>query len=80
MKEKSKCKPPTKKELEWIDKFKNLAKECPKSLWLYSASGTLCVMKTPKDGNEMGSGTRGEGVNDENIIDTIDIRNDGGDW
>ena len=75
----SKCTPPTKKELEWIEDFKKLAKRCPKKLWLYSASGTLHVMKTPNDGNEILDGIGG-GVNPENSIDTIKISNDGGDW
>lgn len=77
---KSKCKPPTKKELEWIEDFKKLAKRCPKKLWLFSASGTLHVMKTPNDGIEEGGGSDGYGVNSENSIDRIEISNDGGDW
>ncbi len=75
----SKCSPPTKKELEWIEDFKKLAKRCPKKIWLFSASGTLHVMKVPKDGNEMNDGVGG-GVNADNSIDTVDISNDGGDW
>jgi len=75
----SKCKPPTKKELEWIEDFKKLAEKCPKKLWLFSGSGTLYVMKTPEDGQEMLDGT-GAGVNPDNIIDTVKISNDGGDW
>lgn len=74
----SKCKDATKAELRWIEQFKKLAKKCPKYLWLYSASGKLHVMKTPEDGNQM---RPNDGVNAENIIDTISgIRNDGGDW
>ena len=76
---KSKCSPATEKERAWIARFKKLAADCPKSLWLFSASGTLCVMKSPKNGLEHGGGD-GYGVNQENMIDTIDIRNDGGDW
>jgi hypothetical protein len=75
----STCKPPTKKELEWIEDFKKLAKRCPKKLWLFSASGTLHVMKTPDDGKEMLDGI-GSSVNQDNSIDTIGISNDGGDW
>lgn len=77
---KSNCKPPTRAEMEWIKRFKRLASSCPKSLWLFSASGRLHVMKTPEDGNEMGNSYDGCGVNPDNSIDTIDIRNDGGDW
>ena len=75
---KSQCEPATEKELAWIKDFKKLAKKCPKSLWLF-ATGTLYVMKTPEDGNDMGGGD-GYGVNPDNIIDSINIRNDGGDW
>lgn len=78
--QKSQCAPATKAELAWIKRFKALCKKAPKTLWLFSASGTLLVMKNPPDGNHMGSGTRGEGVNQDNAIDTVDIRNDGGDW
>ena len=74
----SKCVIPTKKELEWIEDFKKLAKRCPKKLWLFSANGSLHVMKTPNDGNEMSYVTGG--VNPENSIDIINISNDGGDW
>lgn len=80
MEKKSKCKPATKEELKWIEQFKKLAEKCPKKLWLFSGSGTLYVMKTPEDGNENGGGCNGSGVNQENIIDRIKIRNDGGDW
>jgi hypothetical protein len=73
----NKCLPPTPQELKWIEDFKQLAKRCPKKLWLFSASGLLCVMKTPESGEVMGDN---QGVNRENIIDTIHIKNDGGDW
>jgi len=73
----NKCKPPTQKELKWIESFKKLAKRCPESLWLYSAGGTMNVMKKPKDGKIM---TESGGVDSDNIIGTVKIRNDGGDW
>lgn len=74
-----KCKPATKEELDWIESFKKLAKKCPKKLWLFSASGTLHVMKTPDSGDVHCEGTGG-GVNPDNSIDRIKISNDGGDW
>lgn len=76
----SKCEPATKAELAWIEKFKSICEKAPKSLWLFSASGTLCIMKTPADGNQNGCDTRGEGVNPDNCLDIAKIRNDGGDW
>ena len=77
---KSKCAPLTQTEKDWIRKLHKLAERCPKSLWLFSASGTLCIMKTPQDGNEHGEGTGGYSVNQENVVGTVSIRNDGGDW
>jgi hypothetical protein len=73
----SKCKPLTKKESEWIDDFRKLAKRCPKKLWLFSASGTMCVMKFPEDGE---TNLKNGAVNQENLVGTISITNDGGDW
>lgn len=78
----SKCKPATKTELKWIEDLKKLAAKRPKSLWLYAAAGQACIMKTPKDGNEMG-GRHGDStaVNPDNQIDIIhDLKCDGGDW
>jgi hypothetical protein len=75
--ETGKCKSPTKKELQWIERFKKLAAKCPSKLWLFSGAGTLHVMKTPENGEEM---TETGGVNPDNSIDTVSIRNDGGDW
>lgn len=76
--QRSQCAPATKEEFAWIKKFKTLCEKAPKSLWLFSASGTLCIMKTPADGNKNGQGTRGEGVNPDNVLDTAKILNDGG--
>lgn len=67
----------SEEEKKAIKKLKNVAKIWPKSLWLFSASGTLCVMKK-KDGetvmNSSGS------VDDNFVVDYINIENDGGDW
>lgn len=74
----NKCKPATKAELKWIEDFQKLAKKCPKSLWVFSGSGTLFVMKYPPSGEVMGEN---QGVSPDNIISTIKgIANDGGDW
>jgi len=73
----SKCKPLTVKEDTWIKDFRKLVKRCPESLWLFSASGTLCVMKFPEDYEiNLKSGS----VNQENIVATIPITNEGGGW
>ena len=75
----------TATELKWINDFKKLAKRCPKSLWLFSGSGTLWVMKLGENGKRvMTPGTggigSGGGVDPNYGIDTIKIPNDGGDW
>lgn len=63
----------TKKEEQTIDELRRLAKKWPDGLWLFSASGTLHVMKGTITA-EFGS------YSQENSVCTIDIPNDGGDW
>ena len=69
---------PTREEQQAINALKVLAKAWPKSLWLYSAAGTLCVMRAKSDGTH--ALKRDGGVDDEYILDTVDIPNSGGDW
>lgn len=68
----------TKEEESAIKALKKLARKWPKSLWLWSGSGTLWIMKCKPDG------TRGEtlfgAVDPDYIVDSVDITNDGGDW
>ena len=61
-----------------IAALKRVAKKWPGSLWLYSASGTLNVMKKKEDGER--AITSIGGVNSDYIVTSIDISNDGGDW
>jgi len=67
----------TKEEGEVIKSLKRVAKKWPKSLWLYSASGSLFVMKK-RDGEVVM--TDCGGVDPDYIVEQIDIENDGGDW
>ena len=69
----------TKRETDVIKDLKKLAKKWPKSLWLFSASGTLCVMKSGENEEQV---TKSFGGMDQDyIVDTIlGIPNDGGDW
>ena len=67
-----------KEEKRAIDALMRLAKRWPKSLWLYSASGALNVMRV---------GERGEhvvlpcgGVDPAYSLARVAIPNDGGDW
>jgi len=73
---------PTEEEAKWIRAFKRLAKKCPDSLWLFSGSGTLYVMRKNESGHHAIDGpasSRG-GVDQDYILDHVDIENDGGDW
>jgi hypothetical protein len=68
---------PTPEEAKAIKALKRLAKAWPPSLWLFSASGTLNVMRVASDG---GHAFTGDAIDQSYVIDTIAIPNDGGDW
>jgi hypothetical protein len=66
-------------EAQAIAALKRVAKRWPDTLWLFSASGTLTVMRKPAGGchamDQEGS------MDHDYIVDTIPgIDNDGGDW
>lgn len=67
----------TPEEKRAIAALKRLEKTWPKSLWLFSASGTLCVMKKDEQGDRIRSG---DGIDQAGQVATIKIENDGGDW
>lgn len=68
----------TKIEKKAIQSLKKIAKNFPPTLWLFSASSKLCVMKYNKNGEQ---GMTKCGYIDGNFkVDEIDILNDGGDW
>lgn len=68
----------TEEEKKAISSLEKLAKNWPDSLWLYSASGSLCVMKKDSKGNKVM--TREGGFDPDYSVSTILIENDGGDW
>lgn len=68
----------TVEEKKAIAALKRLAANWPKSLWLYSASGSLCVMQKNKNGER--ATNRGGGFDADFALATIPIENDGGDW
>ena len=70
------------KEEEVVKSFRRLAKKWNKQarrLWIYSASGQLCIMMDEGKGNPNPK-MIGHGYNPDNIVETIPIHNDGGDW
>lgn len=69
---------PTADERAAIATLKRLAKRWPKSLWLFSGSGSLCVMRSLQDGSR--AHLPGDGMDPDYCLATIDIPNDGGDW
>lgn len=69
---------PTPEERKAIRTLKRIAKTWPKSLWLFSASGSLHVMQADRDGSHVH--TRDGGIDPDYLLDTINIPNDGGDW
>jgi hypothetical protein len=69
----------TDDEMQAISALKRLARQWPRSLWLFSASGSLEVMKKNDDGEVVMIPEYG-GVDPAYSVATIDIENDGGDW
>lgn len=69
---------PTAEEKRAIASLKRLAKKWPKSLWLFSGSGSLCVMRYRQDGER--ALVDDGGMDSDYALATIDIPNDGGDW
>lgn len=61
-----------------IASFKRLAKQWPTSLWLFSANGTLNIMKRDENGDcaHLPHG----GVDPDYSVAKIQICNSGGDW
>lgn len=68
----------SKAEQAAIKALHRVAAIWPKTLWLFSASGSLCVMRTV-DGERVMTAWGG-GVDQAFIVDKVDIPNDGGDW
>lgn len=69
---------PTAAEKAAISELRAIARRWPKTLWLFSASGTLCVMRRDPGGDphHLQNGS----VDPAYVLATIAIPNDGGDW
>jgi hypothetical protein len=70
---------PTAEEAKAIASLQRLAKRWPETLWLFSASGALHVMRKGENGEHVYLDQFG-GVDPDYSLATIDIPNDGGDW
>lgn len=68
----------TEEEKKAIAALKRVAAKWPESLWLFSASGSLHVMRYGKDGHPVMTGNQGH--DPDSVAATINIPNDGGDW
>lgn len=56
-----------------------LAQKWPKTLWLYAANGSLCVMRTGAYGEHVT--TSNGGIDHAHVVDSdVGIPCDGGDW
>lgn len=69
---------PTEEEKKAIESLKRLARKWPKSLWLFSASGDLNVMRKGKNGEQVV--LPHGGIDPAYSLATVKIDNDGGDW
>lgn len=69
----------TDAEAKAVRSLKRVAKTWPETLWLFSASGTLCVMVKGEDGDRMRT-PDGMGFDSSGVAETVKIENDGGDW
>ena len=74
----------TKKQKKCIRALEKVAEIWDEELWLYSGSSTLYVMKYGEDEHpvmkKLYKGQQGMGFDEDYIVATIDIPNDGGDW
>lgn len=67
--------------VRWHKRLRRILAEMPTDVWIYAASGTLCLMAK----NEAGMHATRGGANDESVdqdamIDTLPGSCDGGDW
>lgn len=69
----------TREEKAAIAELKKLAQKWPDTLWLFSASGSLHVMRYDDDGNSVHKDNFG--FDPEYVVASIyGIDNDGGEW
>jgi hypothetical protein len=72
---------PTRTQAAWFNKLKKLLDNAPDGVWLYLASGTLCMMAKGKNGERVRDTSYG--VDQVYILDEYTpakVVMDGGDW
>ena len=63
----------------WHKRLRKVLAEMPHEVWLYAASGTLCLMAKTEDGHHaVHPGERG--YDQDAVIATLPGECDGGDW
>jgi len=65
-------------EQQAVENLLEVAMRWPKSLWLFSAAGTLFVMKKNSQGERVMKASGG--VDQGQVVGKVPIENDGGDW
>ena len=68
----------TDQEKKAIRALQVVAKQWPSSLWLFSASGTLWIMKKNSKGQRVNR--EFGGYDERRVVGKFPIENDGGDW
>jgi len=74
--------PLSREERLAIAALRRLASRWPRSLWLFSASGDLCVMRRGEQGDRVlvAQDEPGASMDQTYVVTSIDVPNDGGDW
>lgn len=66
------------KERRAVEGLKSLSRNWPTTLWLFSANGSLSVMRYGAD--KKPATLPNGGMDPDYAVATINIRSDGGDW
>jgi len=68
----------TAKEQAWFDRLKRCYDEMPDSVWIFTANGTVNMLRLGGDGRRAMDG--GGSVDQDFLLDGFVARTDGGDW
>lgn len=70
---------PTEEEKKVIASLKRLAKKWPSTVWLFVDGNSVHVMRIGETERHATTG-RGQGIDPDYILDSVNIDCDGGDW